>query len=154
MAPAKSAESAARSDGGSRWSRRKPEPEPPHRCHCAALRLQHSRPLPPRLLVAVLAVVVLSNVHVRHAHAATHDLYRNARLGTRVVQTRYGRLQGLVLPLDSFKYLRPVEAHLGVPYATPPTLSNRWVFVCAAMRSETRARVCVTRTRGEASACA
>ncbi len=58
--------------------------------------------------------------------AAVHgDIYKNARLGTRIVQTRYGRLQGLVLPLDNFKFLKPVEAFLAVPYATPPTRSNR-----------------------------
>lgn len=53
------------------------------------------------------------------------DLYKNARLGTRIIQTRYGRLQGLILPLDSYKFLRPIEAFLGVPYATPPIQSNR-----------------------------
>lgn len=53
------------------------------------------------------------------------DIYKNARMGTRIVDTRYGRMQGLVLPLDNFKFLKPVEAFLAVPYATPPTRSNR-----------------------------
>jgi neuroligin len=53
------------------------------------------------------------------------DLHKNARLGSRIVQTRYGRLQGLILPLENYKYLKPVEAFLGVPYATPPTKLNR-----------------------------
>lgn len=57
--------------------------------------------------------------------ASTLDLYKNARLGQRIVQTRYGRLQGLILPLDNYKFLRPIEAFLGVPYATPPVQSNR-----------------------------
>lgn len=57
--------------------------------------------------------------------AAHADIYKNSRLGTRIVQTRYGRLQGLVLPLDNFKFLKPVEAFLSVPYATPPVKSNR-----------------------------
>ncbi|XP_055715412.1 neuroligin-4, Y-linked-like [Phlebotomus papatasi] len=54
------------------------------------------------------------------------NLYRNARLSPRIVQTRHGRLQGLILPLESFKYLKPVEIFLGVPYATPPTKLNRF----------------------------
>lgn len=86
------------------------------------------RPSPPRrlctttvlLLLAVTAVTAL----VPATDASTLDLYRNARPG-RIVQTRYGRLQGLVLPLDQYKFLRPIEAFLGVPYATPPTNTNR-----------------------------
>uniref|UniRef100_A0A182HJ04 Carboxylesterase type B domain-containing protein n=1 Tax=Anopheles arabiensis TaxID=7173 RepID=A0A182HJ04_ANOAR len=62
---------------------------------------------------------------VRFLNGATMDLYKNSRLGNRIVQTRYGRLQGLVLPLDGYKFLKPIEAFLGVPYATPPTKMNR-----------------------------
>ncbi|KAK4880698.1 hypothetical protein RN001_008844, partial [Aquatica leii] len=40
--------------------------------------------------------------------------------------TRYGRLQGLILPMDQYRYLKPVEVFLGVPYATPPVMSNRF----------------------------
>lgn len=63
---------------------------------------------------------------IKLSNGSTMDLYKNARLGSRIVQTRYGRLQGLVLPLDNYKFLKPVEAFLGVPYATPPTKSNRY----------------------------
>lgn len=52
---------------------------------------------------------------------------RNSMLRTRVIGTRYGKLQGIILPMDQHKYLKPVEAYLGVPYATPPTGSNRYV---------------------------
>ncbi|XP_013148448.1 PREDICTED: neuroligin-4, Y-linked-like [Papilio polytes] len=51
---------------------------------------------------------------------------RNSMLRTRVIGTRYGKLQGIILPMDQHKYLKPVEAYLGVPYATPPTGSNRF----------------------------
>ncbi|XP_017785942.1 PREDICTED: neuroligin-4, X-linked-like [Nicrophorus vespilloides] len=51
---------------------------------------------------------------------------KNAKISTRIVQTRYGRLQGLVLPMDQHRYLKPIEVFLGVPYATPPVLSNRF----------------------------
>ncbi|XP_043655932.1 LOW QUALITY PROTEIN: neuroligin 4-like [Drosophila teissieri] len=60
------------------------------------------------------------------AGASTADIYKGARLGHRIVQTRYGRLHGLILPLDSFRFLRSVEVFLGVPYATPPTKQNRF----------------------------
>lgn len=51
---------------------------------------------------------------------------KNAKISTRIVQTRYGRLQGLILPMDQHRYLKKVEVFLGVPYATPPVQSNRF----------------------------
>lgn len=63
------------------------------------------------------------------AGASTKDTYTGARLGHRIVQTRYGRLHGLILPLDNFRLLRSVEVFLGVPYATPPTKQNRFVVM-------------------------
>jgi neuroligin len=74
---------------------------------------------------AVCSFVIVAALILEAAFAAHADLYKNARLGTRIVQTRYGRLQGLVLPLDNFKFLKPVEVFLAVPYATPPTRQNR-----------------------------
>lgn len=71
------------------------------------------------------AILLLNLFVFKLITGSTLDLYKNARLSTRIVQTRYGRLQGLILPLDSYKFLRPVEAFLGVPYATPPVQSNR-----------------------------
>lgn len=62
---------------------------------------------------------------VKLTTCSTQDIYKNARLGHRIVQTKYGRLHGLILPLDHYRFLRPVEAFLGVPYATPPTKQNR-----------------------------
>lgn len=50
---------------------------------------------------------------------------KNSMLRTRIIATRYGKLQGVILPMDQHKYLKPVEAYLGVPYATPPTGTNR-----------------------------
>lgn len=55
-----------------------------------------------------------------------NSFIRNAKISTRIVQTRYGRLQGLLLPMDSHRYLKPIEIFLGVPYATPPVQSNRF----------------------------
>ncbi|XP_058116881.1 uncharacterized protein LOC131259415 [Anopheles coustani] len=61
---------------------------------------------------------------VRFLNGAAMDLYKNSLHGKRIVQTRYGRLQGLVLLLEGYKFLKPIEAFLGVPYATPPTKMN------------------------------
>lgn len=55
-----------------------------------------------------------------------NSFMRNAKISTRIVQTRYGRLQGLILPMDAHRYLKPIEMFLGVPYATPPVQSNRF----------------------------
>lgn len=51
---------------------------------------------------------------------------KNYKLSTRIVQTRYGRLQGMVLQMEHYRALKPVEVYLGVPYATPPVRSNRF----------------------------
>lgn len=106
------------------------------RPHRMAIMWPSRRDQYPRRCTSILAglhvgciLLLLQLLLARDSHASTQQLYRNARLSTRIVQTRYGRLQGLVLPLDNFKYLRPVEAHLGVPYATPPTKSNRFVML-------------------------
>lgn len=55
-----------------------------------------------------------------------NSFMRNAKISTRIVQTRYGRLQGLIIPMDAHRYLKPIEIFLGVPYATPPVQSNRF----------------------------
>lgn len=47
-------------------------------------------------------------------------------MSTRIVETRYGKLQGMIYPMDHAKHLKPVEVFLGVPYATPPIRSNRF----------------------------
>ncbi|XP_044751995.1 neuroligin-4, X-linked-like [Coccinella septempunctata] len=71
-----------------------------------------------RLLVVYLEFVV--------AIRATPAFMKNAKISTRIVQTRYGRLQGLIVPMDQYRYLKPIEVFLGVPYATPPVQSNRF----------------------------
>lgn len=47
-------------------------------------------------------------------------------MSTRIVETRYGKLQGMIYPMDHTKHLKPVEVFLGIPYATPPIRSNRF----------------------------
>lgn len=81
--------------------------------------------LPHFMLSIVAALLVAIVLLPRLAEASTLEIYKNARLGHRIVQTRYGRLHGLILPLDNFRFLRSVEVFLGVPYATPPTKQNR-----------------------------
>lgn len=69
------------------------------------------------LLVWVLVLSV-----VAHCGAFT----RSFKMSTRIVQTRYGRLQGMVLSMEHYRALKPIEVFLGVPYATPPVRSNRF----------------------------
>lgn len=73
----------------------------------------------------VLVYLLLALNIVHFTTSSTQDIYKNARLGHRIVQTKYGRLHGLILPLDHYRFLRPVETFLGVPYATPPIKQNR-----------------------------
>lgn len=74
-------------------------------------------------LISIVYYVL--QIFVNRTNGSSMDLYKNARLGTRIVQTRNGRVQGLILPLENFKFLKPVEVFLGVPYATPPVKLNR-----------------------------
>ncbi|XP_068628297.1 neuroligin-4, Y-linked-like [Battus philenor] len=48
------------------------------------------------------------------------------KISSKIVQTKYGKLQGIVLAMDEHRYLSPLEVFLGVPYATPPVGSNRF----------------------------
>lgn len=70
------------------------------------------------LRVLILAI----SLHLVHPYVFT----KNAKISTRIVQTRYGRLQGLIIPMDQYRYLKKIEVFLGVPYATPPVQSNRF----------------------------
>ncbi|CAK1600428.1 unnamed protein product [Parnassius mnemosyne] len=47
------------------------------------------------------------------------------KISSKIIQTKYGKLQGIVLAMDEHRYLSPLEVFLGVPYATPPVGSNR-----------------------------
>ncbi|CAK1600376.1 unnamed protein product [Parnassius mnemosyne] len=48
------------------------------------------------------------------------------KISSKIIQTKYGKLQGIVLAMDEHRYLSPLEVFLGVPYATPPVGSNRF----------------------------
>lgn len=54
-----------------------------------------------RLLVAYLEFVIVIR--------ANPAFMKNAKISTRIVQTRYGRLQGLIVPMDQYRFLKPIE---------------------------------------------
>jgi hypothetical protein len=83
-----------------------------------------------RIKLVLLLVLILSQ-----NSSGSNFGGRNSMLRTRVIGTRYGKLQGVILPMDQHKYLKPVEAYLGVPYATPPTGSNRYNFISLSLVS-------------------
>lgn len=62
------------------------------------------------------------------AGPATTDVDAS-RLSSRTVTTRYGALKGNIVTLEqaSRSGLQPVEVFLGVPYASPPTNSMRFM---------------------------
>lgn len=47
-------------------------------------------------------------------------------LSSRVVRTKYGDLRGVIVTLES-RYLDPVEVFRGIPYASPPLASLRFM---------------------------
>ncbi|XP_065344055.1 neuroligin-4, X-linked-like isoform X2 [Cloeon dipterum] len=49
------------------------------------------------------------------------------KYGARVVKTKYGQVRGVLMEPNS-RQMEAVEAFLGVPYASPPTGSNRFRF--------------------------
>ncbi|XP_015588030.1 neuroligin-4, X-linked [Cephus cinctus] len=48
------------------------------------------------------------------------------KLNPRIVQTRYGKIQGVVQSFEYVKFLKPIDVYLGIPYATPPVGGNRF----------------------------
>lgn len=48
------------------------------------------------------------------------------QLTSRVVHTKYGSVSGVIVHLDG-RHLEPVEAYKGIPYASPPTGSLRFM---------------------------
>lgn len=49
-----------------------------------------------------------------------------SKLNPRIVQTRYGEVQGVTRSFEYAKFLKPIDVYLGIPYATPPVGSNRF----------------------------
>lgn len=67
----------------------------------------------------------VNNMNNAYVNSRQYNVNSKSRLSNRIVETRYGKLQGYMIPMDQHKFLRPVEVFLGVPYATPPVGSNR-----------------------------
>ncbi|XP_031785231.1 neuroligin-4, Y-linked isoform X2 [Nasonia vitripennis] len=76
--------------------------------------------LPLWLLLPIMMILILM------APQPTQALATRSKLNPRVVQTRYGKIQGLVLSFENTRHLKPIDVYLGVPYATPPTGGNRF----------------------------
>ena len=71
----------------------------------------------------------LVNLHVRFLLAyllLIHSVNANTSQLTRIVYTKYGKMQGTLRPAVPGKHLKPVEIFLGIPYATSPTGTNRF----------------------------
>lgn len=49
-----------------------------------------------------------------------------AKLTSRIVHTKYGSVSGVIMHLEG-RHLDPVEAFRGIPYASPPTGSLRFM---------------------------
>ncbi|KAF7397712.1 hypothetical protein HZH68_008934 [Vespula germanica] len=60
------------------------------------------------------------------AQPTAYSLSIKSKLNPRIVQTRYGEVQGLIRSFENAKFLKPIDVYLGIPYATPPVGSNRF----------------------------
>lgn len=49
-----------------------------------------------------------------------------AQMSSRIVHTKYGAVSGTIVPLEG-RNLEPVEVFKGIPYASPPTGSLRFM---------------------------
>ncbi|CAL7939762.1 unnamed protein product [Xylocopa violacea] len=56
----------------------------------------------------------------------TLSLSIKSKLNPRIVQTRYGEVQGVIRSFEYTKFLKPIDVYLGIPYATPPVGGNRF----------------------------
>ncbi|XP_058801795.1 neuroligin-4, X-linked isoform X2 [Phymastichus coffea] len=74
------------------------------------------------VIATIIALVVAALATPRTVEA----LVTKTKPNPRVVPTRYGKIQGLVMSFENAKYLKPIDVYLGVPYATPPTGGNRF----------------------------
>jgi hypothetical protein len=77
-------------------------------------------------LVTVFQAFSVDGVGVTTASGGNSAAGNRPVMSTRIVQTRYGKLQGIILPMENQRHLKPVEVFLGIPYATPPVRSNRF----------------------------
>lgn len=92
------------------------------------------RPMRGRPTETIETIMSTAAVAVVVATAVFATTIVDAATLTRVVQTRYGKLQGVVRTVDvssagigpATRSLATVDTFLGVPYATPPIGSNRF----------------------------
>ncbi|XP_043283676.1 neuroligin-4, X-linked-like isoform X2 [Venturia canescens] len=73
-----------------------------------------------------LFVILMSLMIGVSSTKPTASMSVKSQINPRIVQTRYGKIQGLTQTFENSKYLQPIDVYLGIPYATPPILSNRF----------------------------
>lgn len=79
-------------------------------------------------LAALTLFLTVTLTHTA-SNSASSGSPANSPSFTRIISTRYGKLQGVVKRLNengAYKHLKPIEMYLGVPYATSPTGPNRF----------------------------
>lgn len=75
------------------------------------------------LILLLLLLMLIPNLCLS---SSSSSITFDSRVSTRVIKTKYGSLRGLQINFPS-KNLQPIEAYLGLPYASPPVGKLRFM---------------------------
>lgn len=79
------------------------------------------------LLVILIVIPLLTPIISGGDGGNQEEAYSDqAQLTSRIIHTKYGQLSGTIIHLEG-RHLDPVEAFKGIPYASPPTGSLRFM---------------------------
>lgn len=79
-----------------------------------------------KCIVFVILPVLLPTSSVGGGLDGSADNSDGVKLTSRIVHTKYGSVSGVIIHLDG-RHLDPVEAFRGIPYASPPIGSLRFM---------------------------
>lgn len=74
----------------------------------------------------LLIVLFLSSMRCSSGGDDNEPANDQAQMSSRIVHTKYGAVSGIIVHLEG-RNLEPVEVFKGIPYASPPTGSLRFM---------------------------
>lgn len=82
--------------------------------------------LPTSLVMLCCALLAISRGEPDQVRTGPQQQQQQPQLTSRTVRTKYGDVSGVIVTLDS-RHLEPVEVFRGIPYASPPLGSLRFM---------------------------